>query len=354
MRVASSGRPGRPAAAGRSAGERRTALSGRRGPWRAARRATVVLGLTAGIALAVSACETTDEPSPGRSTTATQVDVPDFDGARAHAHIERQVGFGPRVPGSSGHAEQLAWMEAYLRERADTVVLQPFDHTAKSGEVVRMSNVFASFRPDARDRILLVTHWDTRPTADMDPDPKRKTEPILGANDGGSGTAVLLELADVLSRHSPPIGVDLLFTDGEDYGPGEMYLGATHFAANPVPGPGYRPLYGILVDMVGDRRPVFPIEYHSYQYAPEVVERVWRAAEDAGYRHIFVRRHGGAIEDDHIPLNRAGIRTIDIIDFDYGPGNAYWHTTSDVLENTAPDGLEAVGKVILRLIFQGG
>ncbi len=133
-----------------------------------------------------------------------------------------------------------------------------------------------------------------------------------------------------------------------------MYLGATHFAANPVPGPGYRPLYGILVDLVGDRNPVFPIEPNSYDFAPEVVERVWRLAEELGYGHVFVRRRQVPISDDHVPLNRAGIRTIDIIDFDYGPGNAYWHTTRDVPENTAPDGLEAVGTVLTGLIYRGG
>lgn len=303
------------------------------------------------LALATAACDSAEVPA---TRTAAAVDVPDFDGRAAHALVERQVAFGPRVPGTEGHARQLEWMEAYLRERADTVILQSFDHRSQSGETVRMTNVFARFRPELPGRILLLAHWDTRPSADRDPDPNLKAQPILGANDGASGTAVLLEIADVLSRHSPPIGVDLLFTDGEDYGPGEMYLGAKHFAANPVPGPGYRPFYGILLDMVGDKNPVFPIEYHSQKFAPEVVERVWRIAEEAGYGHIFVRRRGGAIEDDHIPLNRAGIRTIDIIDFDYGPGNAYWHTSKDVLENTGPNGLQAVGTVVLRLIFQGG
>ncbi|HEX6940538.1 MAG TPA: M28 family peptidase [Longimicrobiales bacterium] len=316
---------------------------------RAAARAAA-LGLALAAALA-AACDRRDELG---TRPLADVETPDFDGQAAYALVESQVAFGPRVPGTAGHAEQLAWMEAYLRERADTVILQPFDHRAASGEAVRMTNVFARFRPDAGDRILLLTHWDTRPMADNDPDTDRRDEPIVGANDGASGVAVLLQLADVLSRHSPPIGVDLLFTDGEDFGPGEMYLGATYFAANPVPGPGYRPLYGVLIDMVGDRNPVFPIEPLSYDFAPEAVERVWRLAGELGYGHVFVRRHQGAIGDDHVPLNRAGIRTIDIIDFEYGPGNAYWHTSQDVLENTAPDGLEAVGTVLTALVYRGG
>ena len=312
------------------------------------KRVAAILAVAA--AVSTAACERGGEPV----SRPAGVEVPDFDGNAAYALLERQVAFGPRVPGTPGHEEQLAWMEAYLRERADTVILQSFEHQARRGGVVRMTNVFARFRPELADRILLVAHWDTRPMADQDPDQSRRDQPIPGANDGASGVAVLLQIADVLSRHSPPIGVDILLTDGEDFGPDEMYLGATYFAANPVPGPGYRPLYGILVDMVGDRDPVFPIEPLSYDYAPEVVERVWRLAAELGYGHIFVRRRQIAISDDHVPLNRAGIRTIDIIDFNYGPGNSFWHTHKDALENTSPVGLEAVGTVLTELIYRGG
>lgn len=306
----------------------------------------LILGLAV-----LSACE--GEPKAERGREASPP-APTFDGDAAYALLERQVEFGPRVPGTEGHARQLAWMEEYLRERADTLILQSFTHRTESGETLELTNLFARFRPEAADRVLYLTHWDTRPTADQDPDPARRDEPIAGANDGASGTAVLLQLADVLSRHSPPIGVDLLFVDGEDYGPTgvDMYLGATYFAAN-LP-PGYRPLYGVLIDMIGDRDPVFPIEAYSQQYAPEVVQRVWRVADELGYGRIFRRTPGLAIEDDHIPLNRAGIRTIDIIDFDYGPGNSYWHTHQDSLQNTAPTGLEAVGRVLTTLVFRGG
>lgn len=295
------------------------------------------------------ACQRREEPA-----AAAHAAAPAFDGAAAYELLAKQVSFGPRVPGSPGHAEQLAWMEAYLRERADSVELQQFTHVTKSGTALELTNVIARFRPEARDRVLLLAHWDTRPTADHDPDPAKRDQPILGANDGASGVAVLLQLADVLSSHSPPIGVDLLFVDGEDYGPDsdDMYLGATYFAAN-LPAD-YRPLYGILLDMIGDRDPVYPIEAYSYQYAPEVVERVWRLADELGYGRIFRRQRGPAIGDDHLPLNRAGIRTIDIIDFDYGPGNRFWHTHEDRLENTGPEGLAAVGTVVTTLIYRGG
>jgi glutaminyl-peptide cyclotransferase len=306
------------------------------------------------VLLLLAACG--DGPHPGgRPAFPLVVDtagVPVFSADSAHALLAAQVGFGPRYPGSPGHGAQLAWMTAFLRERADTVVLQPFRHTTADGTRLDLTNVLARFRPADATRILLVAHWDTRPTADLDA--SRPDEPILGANDGASGTAVLLELANVLSRHSPPIGVDLLFVDGEDYGPGgeDMYLGAKFFASNQPPR--YRPLYGIVVDMVADRSPVFPMEGYSVDFAPEVVDRVWGVAAQVGLGHVFVRRRGGYITDDHVPLNRAGIRTIDIIDFDYGPDNAYWHTHDDLVANTAPAGLGAVGRVLTVLIWNGG
>jgi hypothetical protein len=296
-----------------------------------------------------AACAGDAQQTGGYSIAAIDTaDVPPFSGANAHALLRRQVEFGPRVAGKAGHDAQLGWMTRHLRDRADTVILQPFDHVDSKGRPLRMTNVFARFNAEASVRILLLAHWDTRPTADMDNE--RTNEPIAGANDGASGTAVLLELASVLANHSPPIGVDILLVDGEDYGPGErdMYLGAKYFAANQPQG--FRPLYGILLDMVGDRDPIYPIEGNSQEMAPEVITRVWGVAEQLGLGNMFPRRSGGRITDDHIPLNEAGIRTINIIDFDY----EHWHTHGDVVENTSPVGLEAVGRVLVALIWNGG
>lgn len=294
-----------------------------------------------------------DAGRPNGMVSNADVDVPGFSADSAFELVKRQVGFGPRAPGLPGHAEQLGWMTELLRQRADTVILQSFTHDA-GGVDVELTNVFARFRPDVPERVLLLAHWDTRPTADAESDPDLREQPILGANDGASGVAVLLELSRLLAAEPPPIGVDLLFTDGEDYGPfsSNMYLGAKYFAAN-LP-PGYAPYYGILLDMVGDRDPVFPIERNSQSYAPEVVDRVWALAEELGHGAVFPRRNGSSITDDHIPLNRAGIRTIDIIDFEYGPGNMYWHTLDDTVENTSPQGLGAVGEVVTALVYRGG
>ena len=290
----------------------------------------------------------------GDAAVEARAERPDFPGDEAYRLLAQQVAFGPRIPGSPGHQRQLEWMHAWLSERADTVEMQSFVTTTTEGVTLDLTNLFARFQPERADRILLVAHWDTRPLADQSATPEEREQPVPGANDGASGTAILLQLAEMFANNPPPVGVDLLFVDGEDFGPSttDMFLGAKHFAANQPPG--YAPLYGVLIDMVGDRDPRFPIEGYSQQAAPEVVQRVWSVARDLGYDHVFVDERGGAISDDHVALNEGGIRTIDIIDFDYGPGNRYWHTPQDVVENTSAETLDMVGEVLAELVYRGG
>ena len=311
--------------------------------------AAVLLAACAGEGQQAENADTLPPPAPAADDVA-HLQVPPFDAAAAHALLVRQVGFGPRVPGTPGHRQQLQWMLDYLRERADSVYAQPFTHNHE-GQAIELSNVVARFNPNMDRRLLLIAHWDTRPTADAEADETLRDRPIDGANDGASGVAVLLQLAEMLSREAPPIGVDLLLTDGEDFAPGQMYLGATHFAANLG---GYRPMYAVLIDMVGDRNPSFPVEENSRNMAPEVVQRVWGLAHEIGLGDMFPNTSQGAISDDHVPLNNAGIHTADIIDLDYGPGNAYWHTSQDVIGNTAPAGLGAVGRLLAELVYRGG
>jgi len=270
------------------------------------------------------------------------------------ALLEQQVAFGPRVPGTVGHAAQLAWMRDWLAQRADRLVEQPFTHRTAAGETLQLTNLLASFRPDQERRILLLAHWDTRPTSDAARTPEERAMPVPGANDGASGTAVLLYLAELFRRDPPPIGVDILLVDGEDYGPElpDMLLGARWFAAN-LP-PSYSPMYGVLVDMVGDRNPRFPVEGYSAELAPHVASRVWGVAAALGYGSVFPAVIGPRIVDDHLPLNHAGIPTINIIDFEYGPGNRYWHTPMDLPENTSAATLEIVGEVLAELVYRGG
>jgi hypothetical protein len=280
-----------------------------------------------------------------------------FSGELADSLVRRLVTFGPRVPGTDAHAEALTWMTDYLRERADIVEQRPFTHVTQVGDTLDLTNVWAQFNPQAGQRILVTGHWDTRPVAENEADPANRGRPIPGANDGGSSAAVILALADVLATEPPAIGVDLLLTDGEDWGHDpvtfstfipDMLLGARHFAANE--GATYRPLFGILVDLVGEDGAEFPQEANSVQLAPEVVSRVWEAAADLGYGDIFSDRVGRPVTDDHLLLNQAGIRTIDIIDFDY----PFWHTLEDTPDKLSPVTLQAVGDVLLEVLRRQG
>jgi len=298
--------------------------------------------------LLVTACSLPDNeqgPTPG---------APTFDGRKAMALVDTQVAFGPRVPGMPGHAAEAAWMIARLDSVADAVQVDTFAIQFPSGKTLHLTNVLAKFRPQETRRILFLTHWDTRPQADQDPDSANRDKPIPGANDGGSGTAVLLELADLLADTAPPMGIDLLFVDGEDYGPGtkEMFLGAERYASRLDSAS--RPIYGVLLDMVGDADPNFPVEANSAQAAPIVVQKFRRAAAGLGYQKYFPDRVGPSVYDDHIPLLQAGLPTIDVIDFQYGPDNRYWHTLQDTPEHMSASTLGMVGQVVVELIYSGG
>ena len=301
---------------------------------------------------ALAACGQGGEPARAGGAARRAEPEPRISGARAMAIVERLAAFGPRVPGTPGHRAAGDWIDSVLRAHADTVVVQTFTHTAADGRVLPLRNFFARFRPEDPTRLLLLAHWDTRPTADQARDPADRAKPVPGANDGGSGTAVLLALAALLDSVPPPVGVDLLLVDGEDYGDfgadRDVFLGSRHFARN-LPA-GYRPLYGVLLDMVGDRELDLYIEGYSQQYAPEVVRRIWDLADRLGYGHVFHRSVGYYVRDDHIPLNEAGIPTANIIDFDY----PYWHTPEDTPDKLSPESLEIVGHVLAALVYRGG
>ena len=281
----------------------------------------------------------------GNSSEAAQ----QFDGAQALRWVEHQVAAGPRIPGTAAHRTIGDWLEAELRQRADSVEVQRFTHVSASGDTLPLRNIIARFQPANPSRVLLLAHWDSKPHADQDPDPAKRSLPVPGANDGASGVAVLLGVADALHRARPSLGVDLLFVDGEDYGTFEgdapdNLLGSRYFAAN-LP-PGYRPLFAVLLDMVGDRDQQFEQEGNSLDGAPEVVERVWTTAEAIGLGRVFRPRRGQPLTDDHIPLLRAGIHAIDLIDFDY----PYWHTTSDTVDKVSAASLANVGRLALALV----
>jgi len=305
--------------------------------------------LVTAISLAVASC---GEGDSGGGTVTVRVERPAFDADRAFRDLERQVAFGPRIPGSAGHAQQLEWLQTELRALADTVFLDPFQHVTGEGHELDLTNVIARFGPADGSRLLLLTHWDTRPKADQSSEAADREKPVPGANDGASGTAILLEFARMFNEQPPPGGVELLFTDGEDYGPStaDMFLGARYYAAGI--GSENPPAYGILLDMVGDADPSFPIEAYSMESAGQVVQRVWGIAADLGFRRFFPMDRTVRVVDDHVQLIDAGIPVADIIDFDYGPGNGFWHTPRDVPENTSARTLLMVGDVVAEVVYR--
>jgi glutaminyl-peptide cyclotransferase len=292
--------------------------------------------------------EGTPLPEPTRAQS-----TPAFSGQRAYGFLLNQTSFGPRNPNSKGHKECLGFLATKLRTCAREVRLQDFSHTGYGGEILRLTNIIAAFNAEAQPRILLCAHWDTRPRADQDPDPEKREKPILGANDGASGVAVLLELATLMKEDPPPIGVDLVLFDGEDYGTegdhASYLLGSRYFARNRPST--YLPRFGILLDMVGDTYLELPREGYSVRYAPDIVDLVWNTARGLGISQ-FAPDVGSEIIDDHLPLNDAGIKTIDLIDFDYpDASNRFWHTHQDTPEHCSPQSLEAVGTVLTHLIY---
>ena len=289
-------------------------------------------------------------------TSQTSVTVPEFNADSAYSYVARQVEFGPRVPNTAAHESTAAWLVSELRRHGAEVIEQKADLKAFDGTILKSTNIFGSFNPEEENRLLLLAHYDTRPWADEDADSSNHDKAIDGANDGASGTGVLLEAARAISRQNPGIGIDILFVDSEDYGTEgddeSWALGARYFAENPIK-PGYRPTRAILLDMVGGKGAVFPAEYFSRQAAPGLDDAFRNAAEAAGHGRLFPRTMGGAVTDDHVQLINQGIPAIDIIDYRAGSGFCpTWHTMDDTMDNIDKETLRAVGESLLRVIYE--
>jgi glutaminyl-peptide cyclotransferase len=275
--------------------------------------------------------------------------TPEFDGERAFLFLEEQCDIGYRHPGSPGHRELQRYLADRLDEYGANLSLQPFTGILTTGDTLQnLINIIGNYNMDSGRRIMLGAHFDTRPFSDMDPDPANRTTPVMGANDGASGVAVLLEIARVLQAHKPPVGVDIVLFDGEDYGdagiPQDFCLGSAWFARNLK---GYRPTAVIIIDMIGDSDLRIPVDGYSLSASPTLVNEVYSIADRLGYKQ-FTRDRGPTIVDDHLPLIQAGLRAIDLIDFDY----RYWHTIEDTPDKCSPASLQAVGDVILEFIWQ--
>src|ERR1700694_1448083 len=273
-----------------------------------------------------------------------------FNGTAAYNYARARAAFGPRVPGSPAAKQAGDWIIRQMRARADTVIVQSFTYTTADGKKLPLRNILARFRPDLKERVLYLTHWDSRPISESAATKAERKMPVPGANDGASGVGMFVALGDVLKKTRPTVGVDLLFTDGEDYGqfgpPQVDVVSVAKYFATHLPSPDYKPLYGVLWDMIGDKDLRIPYEMISFQQAPEVVSRVWQTAADLGYGNIFVQESGGEVIDDHVPLLRAGLRVIDVIDLTYPPH----HTPHDTMDKISAKSLAIVGDVATALL----
>ena len=265
------------------------------------------------------------------------------------ARVKAQLDFGMRIPNTPAHVATGDWMIAQLTPLADTVIVQPFTHVTVRGDTLHMRNILARFKPTATQRVLYLTHWDSRPTAEEAKDSAQRTLPTPGANDGASGVALLIGVAEALKQTPPAVGVDLLFVDGEDYGDfkadRDVLLGSRYFAEH-LPEPGYAPMFGVLFDMIGDADLQLYQEGNSVQQAPEVVARVWEQAKQLGLAGVFRAESKWTVTDDHIPLLKKGLRVIDVIDLDY----PHHHTPDDTLDKVSAASITAVGQVALALV----
>lgn len=285
----------------------------------------------------------------GEGVLAADPPAATFDGKRAYDHLRGLCELGPRFSGSEGmDRQQRLIADHFLKQRAK-VKFQSFDaRHPQTGNPVPMNNLIVSWQPQSTERVLLCCHYDTRPLPDRDPNPRvARSGPFVGANDGASGVALFMELGRHMAQLKPRYGIDFVLFDGEElvYHPNDPFFwGSEHFARelrdHP---PAHRYVYGVLFDMIADRRLNIYQEVYSLQYAPQIVESFWGKAAELGVKE-FIPRRQHEVRDDHLALNQiAGVPTIDVIDFDYD----HWHTAQDTPANCSPASLAKVGRVLL-------
>lgn len=291
---------------------------------------------------------------------------PDFNADSAYAYCAAQCAFGPRMMNTAAHDSCGSWIAAKFSQYGMKVSQQKTVVRGYDGTQLNCTNIIASFRPEATERVLLCAHWDSRPWADNDPDSANWHKPVMGANDGASGVGVMIEIARLLQQaDSLKVGVDFVCFDAEDWGTpqwsnveteGDTWALGAHYWSEQAHKHGYKARFGILLDMVGGAGATFYREAVSQQYANAIVEKVWAAAKVAGYSSIFPDANGGMITDDHVPVNeKANIPCVDIIPFyadceqsSFGPT---WHTVNDTMDNIDRNILKAVGQTVVQVLF---
>ncbi len=292
----------------------------------------------------------------------TLLPAPVFSADSAYRFIEEQLSFGPRVPNSAAHKKCGDYLVSQLTRFDWKVTEQHFTETTFDGTRLRGRNIIASYHPGLAKRIMLAAHWDSRPFADADS--VHKTKPVPAANDGASGVAVLLEIARIIRLSKPEVGVDIVFFDAEDWGNsaasrdpyGGFCLGSQYWSRNKHI-PGYVAYFGVLLDMVGAKGATFPKEGSSMDFAPDIVNSVWKIAGKLGYGQYFIDTPGPSITDDHHPVNQlAGFPMIDIIHLEINhPKRTFfkdWHTLNDNLDIIDKATLKAVGQTVTQVVFQ--
>lgn len=291
-------------------------------------------------------------------------ELPQFSADSAYQYVAEQCNFGPRVPGTEAQTACAEWLANELRRHGGTVKVQEGEMTAYNGKKLPVKNIIGSFNSQAPMRVLLLSHWDSRPVADNDPDPAKQKQPVMGANDGASGVGVLLEIARLCSLKNPQVGIDIFLTDAEDYGAPNNWKGnhdekwwalGTQMWCKQAAKEGYRAQYGILLDMVGSANATFYREYYSELYADSYVKEIWQTAARLGYSNLFINREGGGIIDDHVFVNRMlNLPCVDIIDTRVDSDGSFcpeWHTTYDTIDNISKETLGKVGHVLVALLW---
>lgn len=317
-----------------------------------------------GVAVYFKSCQKSSSENTSPESTALNP-VPNFNADSAYAFVDKQVSFGPRVPNTKAHDECAAWLVAKFKQFGCEVTTQDYIATTFDGKKLKSQNIIASINPTATKRILLTAHWDSRSIADKDSVNKKSA--IDGANDGGSGVGVLLELARSIQQGKEKlnVGVDFILFDSEDVGEPEDFqgehgqnswcLGSQYWASHKHKD-NYTAYYGINLDMVGAKGAVFPREGSSMQYAPMIVRNVWDIASRLGYSTLFIDADGGGLIDDHVPVNDvAKIQMIDIIELrpnDPKTFGAYHHTHQDNMSVIDKNTLKAVGQTVITVLYQ--